>query len=286
MVSLLLLLSFFLNPENSIPEREGRVYSENDLVENRLRTRMTAILQDVAHRPWPLPARAWVMAQTWHDLLFAHWPVATASLRPLVPAPLTIDTFDGQAWLAVVPFRMSGVRLRGTPAMPWLSAFPELNVRTYVTCDAKPGVWFFSLDADNPLAVAIAGAWFHLPYCRARMRCSERDGWIEYASQRVHSGAAKAALQGRYRPVGPAFLPQAGTLEHFLTERYCLYTVDENGRLIRGEIHHPPWPLQCAESELECNTMAESLGIARESPPLLHFARRQGVLVWPPGKTA
>src|ERR1700687_6083754 len=130
---------------------------------------MMASLQDVAHRPWPLPARGWVMAGTWRDLLFAHWPVATTSLRPLVPARLRIDTFDGQAWLAVVPFRMSGVRLRGTPAMPWLSAFPELNVRTYVRCGAKPGVWFFSLDAGNPLAVGIARAWFHLPYYRAWM---------------------------------------------------------------------------------------------------------------------
>jgi uncharacterized protein len=247
---------------------------------------MMAILQDVARRPWPLPARAWVMAQTWHDLLFAHWPVATTSLRPLVPARLTIDTFDGQAWLAVVPFRMSGVRLRGTPAMPWLSAFPELNVRTYVTCDAKPGVWFFSLDAGNPLAVGIARAWFHLPYYRARMRCSERDGWIEYASQRDHSGAAEAALQGRYRPVGPTLQRQPGTLEHFLTERYCLYTVDGSGRLIRGEIHHPPWTLQRAEAQWERNTMAESLDISLMSNPLLHFARRQDVLVWPPGKIA
>lgn len=247
---------------------------------------MMAILQDVAHRPWPLPAHAWVMAQSWHDLLFAHWPVAMASLRPLVTERLTIDTFDGQAWLAVVPFRMTGVRLRGTPALPWLSAFPELNVRTYVTCAAKPGVWFFSLDAGNPLAVAIARAWFHLPYYRARMRCLERDGWIEYASQRVHSGAAAATLQGRYRPVGPLFSPRPGTLEHFLTERYCLYTVDGSGRLVRGEIHHRPWPLQRAEAQWEHNTMAESLGMALNPRPLLHFSRRQDVLVWPPRKIA
>jgi uncharacterized protein len=123
-------------------------------------------LEQVAYQPWPLPAGGWVMAQSWHDLLSAHWPVTAAALRPHIPARLAIDTFDGQAWLGVVPFRMSGVRLRGTPAVPWLSAFPELNVRTYVLADAKPGVWFFSLDAGNAIAAAIAREWFHLPYLR------------------------------------------------------------------------------------------------------------------------
>jgi uncharacterized protein YqjF (DUF2071 family) len=246
---------------------------------------MSRLLDEIAHRPWPLPPGQWIMKQKWHDLLFAHWPVSIELLRSHIPSQLGIDTFDGQAWLAVVPFRMSGVRLRGTPAFPWLSAFPELNMRTYVTYGAKPGVWFFSLDAGNPLAVEIARAWFHLPYFRARMRCSEHNGWIEYASQRAHSGAPAAALHARYRAVGPSFFSRQGTLEHFLTERYCLYALDGQGRLFRGEIHHPPWPLQRAEAEFERNTMAESLGIHLDLPPLLHFARRQDVVVWPPRKT-
>src|SRR5271154_2737716 len=112
---------------------------------------MRVDLAQTAHRPWPLPAGPWVMAQSWHDLLFAHWPVEAAVLRPLLPPALQIDTFGQQAWLAVVPFRMTGVRLRGTPALPWLSAFPELNVRTYVTTDGKPGGWFFSLDAASAI---------------------------------------------------------------------------------------------------------------------------------------
>src|SRR5579859_5771812 len=144
---------------------------------------MSANLEQIAHRPWPLPAGRWVMAQNWHDLLFAHWPLPAAILRPHVPARLEIETFGGQAWLGVVPFRMSGVRLRGTPAVPWLSAFPELNVRTYVVADGKPGVWFFSLDAANPMAVAIARAWFHLPYFRACMSCTgTMDGLSTAAS--------------------------------------------------------------------------------------------------------
>jgi uncharacterized protein len=226
------------------------------------------------------------MAQSWHDLLFAHWPVDAAVLRPLLPSQLQIDTFEGQAWIAVVPFRMTGVRLRGTPSLPWLSGFPELNVRTYVTNGGKPGVWFFSLDAGHPLAVTIARAWFHLPYFRARMSCEEQEGWIHYQSERTHDRAPAAELKGRYRPVGGVFSQQRGTLEYFLTERYCLYTADRRGHIIRGEIHHLPWRLQRAEAELAKNSMAEPLRITLESRTLLHFARRQDVLVWPPGKIA
>jgi uncharacterized protein YqjF (DUF2071 family) len=244
---------------------------------------MGANLEQVAHRPWPLPAGGWVMAQSWHDLLFAHWPVPEAVLRAHIPARLSIDTFGGQAWLGVVPFRMSGVRLRGTPAVPWLSAFPELNVRTYVAAGGKPGVWFFSLDAGNALAVAVARSWFHLPYFRARMSCEACGGWIEYESQRTHRSAASGVLKGRYRPVGAVFSAKPGSLEHFLTERYCLYTVDGAGRVIRGEIHHEPWPLQVAEAQLPKNTMAEAAGLSLPAQkPLLHFARRQDVVVWPP----
>jgi uncharacterized protein YqjF (DUF2071 family) len=240
-------------------------------------------LDRTAHRPWPLPSGPWIMAQSWHDLLFAHWPIDPALLRPHIPAALQIDTFDGQAWIAVVPFRMSGVRLRATPALPWLSAFPELNVRTYVVADRKPGVWFFSLDAQNSVAVAAAHAWFHLPYFRARMHCEDHEGWIHYSSERTHPGAPPAALQVNHRPVAEIFEANPGTLEHFLTERYCLYAADSNGRISRGEIHHQPWQLQIAEAQFQQNSMTEAAGIALPSQePLLHFARRQDVVVWSP----
>ncbi|MGH9677887.1 MAG: YqjF family protein [Candidatus Acidiferrum sp.] len=244
---------------------------------------MSGILDVIAHRPWPLPRGPWIMVQTWHDLLFAHWPVPAEALRPHIPARLEIDTFEGQAWMGVVPFRMSGVRLRGTPAVPWLSDFPELNVRTYVVADGKPGVWFFSLDAANPLAVTIARAWFHLPYFRARMNCGERDGWIHYSSERTHRGAPEAFLHGRFRTIRKPFFAKQGTLEHFLTERYCLYASDGRGRILRGEIHHAPWALQLAEAEFTSNSMAETAGFSLPAQePLLYFSRRQDVLVWQP----
>ena len=244
---------------------------------------MPDILDRTAHRPWPLPAGPWVMAQSWHDLLFAHWRIDAALLRPHIPAALELDTFEGQAWIAVVPFRMSGVRLRFTPALPWLSAFPELNVRTYVVAESKPGVWFFSLDAGNPLAVAMARAWFHLPYFRARMNCQDASGWIHYASERTHRGVPAGVLETKYRPTGEIFEAGRETLEHFLVERYCLYAADPSGRIHRGEIHHPPWHLQAGEAELTRNTMVEAAGLAHPShKPLLHFARRQDVVVWAP----
>src|SRR5579864_3295886 len=187
---------------------------------------MADLLEASAHRPWPRPRGPWVMTQSWHDLLFAHWPVDAAVLRAKIPPQLEIDTFMGQAWIAVVPFRMSGVRLRGTPSVPWLSKFPELNVRTYVVAENKPGVWFFSLDAGNFLAVAVARAWFHLPYFRAHMSCGQRDGWVHYKSERTHGDGRDAILHGKYRPIGGAFESRPGSLEHFLTERYCLYATD------------------------------------------------------------
>jgi uncharacterized protein len=165
--------------------------------------------------------------------------------------------------------------------------FPELNVRTYVVADGKPGVWFFSLEAENFFAVAIARAWFHLPYFRARMSCEEHDGSIHYKSARTHGAGPEAILEGRHRAFGKTFESKPGSLEHFLTERYCLYTADGEGRIIRGEIHHPPWTLQSAETEFTRNTMSEAAGISLPGQnPLLHFARRQDVVVWAPQRLA
>jgi uncharacterized protein YqjF (DUF2071 family) len=227
------------------------------------------------------------MAQSWHDLLFAHWRVDAALLRPHVPTALEIDTFEGQAWIAVVPFRMSGVRLRWSPSLPWLSAFPELNVRTYVVAEGKPGVWFFSLDAGNPAAVAIARRWFHLPYFCARMKCQDAHGWIQYASERTHRDAPAGILEAKYRPAGEIFEAARGTREHFLTERYCLYATDPRGRIYRSDIHHDPWQLQIAGAEFALNTMTEAAGLALPPhQPLLHFARRQDVVAWAPQRIA
>jgi len=228
------------------------------------------VLAAVGHRPWSLPGGPWVMAQSWVDLLFAHWPVAVEQLQRLVPEPIPIDTFDGTAWLGITPFEVVEPRPRGLPPLP---RFPELNVRTYTTLGGKPGIWFFSLDAGSLAAVWGARLTYRLPYFRAQMAIA-RESAIRYRSARTG-----ARFAGTYAPVGPARIPVPGTLEHFLTERYCLYT-RFGGRVLRAEIHHPPWPLQPAAATLEENTMAPVALPAVE--PLLHFARRQDVLIWPP----
>src|SRR5258706_5444846 len=258
-----------------------------EAVERRASNTVTSLFDRTAHRPWPLPSGPWIMAQSWHDLLFAHWAVDVDMLRPHIPEKLEIDTFDGRAWLGIVPFSMTGVRLRWTPPLPGLSAFPELNVRTYVTAQDKPGVWFFSLDAANALAVAAARLTFHLPYFRARMRRNEIGGWIEYQSHRSHPGAREAEFEGRYRGDGERFEPTRGTLVHFLTERYCLYSAASRGRMYRGEIHHPPWLLQVAEARFMQNSMAEAAGLSIPAElPLLHFAPRQDMVALAPERIA
>jgi uncharacterized protein YqjF (DUF2071 family) len=240
--------------------------------------------QDHAHRPWPAPARPWSVFMRWHELLFIHWPVPAAALRPFVPAGLELDTFGGEAWLAVVPFRMSGIRRRPLPAVPGTAAFPELNVRTYVTAAGagKPGVWFFSLDAANRLAVRVARWQFHLPYFDAAMSCTRAaGGTVDYRSTRTHRRAAPAGFEARYRPTGPTARAAPGSLEHFLTERYCLYSANRTGHVFRGEIAHVPWPLQPAGCDVARNTMADPIGLKLpDVKPLLHYADVLDVVAW------
>ena len=232
-------------------------------------------------RPWALPGGPWVMAQNWHDLLFAHWEVPVEKMRELVPRELELDTYDGRAWIGLVPFTMSRVRLRGMPGLPWLSTFPELNVRTYVTCGEKPGVWFFSLDAANRIAVTIARRWFHLPYFHAEMRAEAASGGIKYSSRRREENFEEFAA--RYAAKGASFAAKPGTIEYFLTERYCLYAQRPDGALLRAEIHHAPWALQGATASIDTNSMTKSLGIElRDEPALIHFAKLQKVVVWQP----
>lgn len=232
-------------------------------------------------RTWPVPKRSYAMRMNWHDLLFAHWPFEPHEIQTLLPPNVTVETFDKKAWLAVVPFRMTDVAPRHIPAIPGLSAFPELNIRTYVTFEGKPGVWFFSLDATNPIAVRVARLAFHLPYMDARMSIVKTRGWYEYSSQRSRKrDDAPTDFVGRYRPTSDKFFAEPGTLEHWLTARYCLYTADRKGRILRGEIDHPPWPLQKAELEVTENTMLDWLNLEAEGQPHLLFSQCVEVRAW------
>lgn len=231
-------------------------------------------------RPWPRPTRPWVLPMGWHDLLFAHWPVPAAPLRERLPAGLELDTHEGRAWIGVVPFRMTGIRPRGLPPVPGVSAFAELNVRTYVVADGKPGVWFFSLDAASRIAVRVARGVFGLPYFDAAMECRAEGESVDYASERTHAGAPAARFRGRYGPTGPVFHSAPGSLEEWLTERYCLYGAGHRG-VFRMEIDHVRWPLQPARARFDVVEMTALAGVELPScDPHLLFARRLDVVAW------
>ena len=239
---------------------------------------------EVTHRPWPLPSGPWIMAQRWTDLLFAHWPVDPQALRAIVPASLPLDLFENRAWISIAAFFLSHLRARWLPALPLISEFPELNVRTYVTLGGKPGVYFFSLDAGSALAVAAARTTYFLPYFRASMNIrAAADGTLQYNSRRTDSRGRPAELIARYRPTGPISRAKPGSLDHWLTERYCLYAIDHAARVRRADIHHHQWPLQPADAEISLNTMASAAGIELPNvAPRLSFSSRLDVVVWAP----
>jgi uncharacterized protein YqjF (DUF2071 family) len=215
------------------------------------------------------------MGQTWEDLLFAHWRVPVEELRTHVPPELEVEEFDGSGWVGVTPFRLTALRGRGMLPSPKISEFLELNVRTYVTAQEKPGIWFFSLDASSRLAVEAARRTYRLPYFHARMSATRRADRIAYECARIEE--AGRVFSGRYRPEGAVFHAEPGTLEWFLTERYCLYTTDR-GALARAEIHHELWPLQPAEAEIDLVSISP---VELRGDPVLHFSRRQDVVIWP-----
>jgi uncharacterized protein YqjF (DUF2071 family) len=249
-----------------------------------MRARFTppaAILADAGHRPWPLPRGPWRGFMRWSSLAFLHWPVPADALRPHLPPELELDTFDGRAWIGVVPFRMEGVRHRGLPPVPTAADFAEVNVRTYVRGGGRAGVWFFSLDAASRLAVRGARWGLGLPYFDAAMRMRRDGDAVDYRSVRTHRGAPAAELRARYRPAGEPYHAAPGTLDHWLTERYRLFGRRRSGRVYGIDVHHAPWPLQRAEVEIERNTMAAASGIhLPDAPPLAHFASPVDVLAW------
>ncbi len=249
---------------------------------------MADILRTTAHRPYPLPTEPWRMAQRWNDLLFAHWPIPPSAIAPLLPSGLDLDTFDGNAWVGVVPFWMDRVRTRvagqQTITIPSTGSFSELNLRTYVRSrrSGLHGVYFFALEAASALAVIGARTLFHLPYFYASMhRQSVPGGVTHYTSRRLLTRAS-VRFEARYRSLGSTPSPGApGTLGHFLTERYCLFTSFQN-KILVGDIHHLPWPLEAAEVEIVHNDLPLAHNIVLPSqPPLLHYARELEVFIWP-----
>ncbi len=224
-----------------------------------------------------------VMRQDWRDLLFLHWRVSQDAVQALLPPNLSVDTFGGDAYIGLVPFTMRNVRPTGFPAVPWLSHFHEINVRTYVHVNGEPGVWFFSLDAANPIAVAIARVLFHLPYYQAAMRLFRGGNEIRYVSQRRHPGERNAESVIRYTPTGTVRPATPGTLDYFLCERYLLYS-GNGDRLFSGRVHHTPYPLRAASIHDLSDTLIAAAGFpgsADSQPAHIAYASHVSVEIFP-----
>lgn len=246
--------------------------------------RVRTALSEARHRPWPLNPRPWVMVQSWHDLLFAHWAISPSALARHVPAPLKLDTFDGDAWLGVVTMRITGARPRAFPPLPGTTRAFELNVRTYVSFEGKPGVLFLSLDSSNLTHVAGARL-LRLPYFPARISMHRSAEVLAFSSRR-RVWERDAGFHAIYSAAGPSFNAEPGSLDAFLLERYALYTASARG-LHRLDIQHPPWRLQPARGEIEQISVVSADGVeVPKSAPLLHFAARQDMLMWLPHRVA
>ena len=234
--------------------------------------------------PGRRPTRKPAGYHRWHDLLFLHWRVPAELVAPLVPRPLEIDTWDGAAWICLVPFRLSGVRPRWGCPLPRVSAFIETNVRTYVHLDGRdPGVWFFSLDASNPLAVWAARTFWRLNYLWSRMSLEQHDHGIVYRGRRRNDGAGyRIAIETQHSTNGSPLRAQRGTLDHFLVERYLFYSSWSPGQLRRGQVHHAPYELSPVRLvEFEQNLLAADGLTSPGAPEHVAFSRGVDVAVYP-----
>lgn len=211
--------------------------------------------------------------QRWSDLLFLHWQVAADAVQATLPPGLFVDTFEGTAYLGIVPFFMKRIRPAWLPPLPWVSWFLELNVRTYVHDRAgRPGVWFYSLDCNQPLAVLVARRFFHLPYFHAKMRATSRAGAIQYLSQR--RGKPTPSSFAWHAPSGDPWEAAPGSLEFFLVERYALFSADPSGALHCGRVHHPPYRISQAVAPEFSVEPARQAEFELAGPPLSALCAR------------
>lgn len=239
------------------------------------------ILHTTAHRSHALPPSPWLMTQRWDHLLFMHLPVSAKAVEALIPKSLELDTYEGNAWISIIPFQINDMHLRKLPPLPYLRSLLELNVRTYVKKRDRKGVYFFSLDADK-LPAVLGARIFAIPYFYAKMNNVKKDETIHYQSQR--RGNQEVIFKGSYRPISEPFFPETGSLNHWLMERYFLWADRENS-LYRGDIHHKPWAIQEAEVNIEKENMIPA--IKREAilgDPIFHYVSSKRVLFWLPEK--
>jgi uncharacterized protein len=217
----------------------------------------------------------WLVAQRWEQFLFAHWPVARSQVAAHLPRGVEVDVREGTAWLSIVAFVMVGTRSCGPPWWPVLAPIPELNVRTYVRVDGQPAIWFLSLDATSTLFASVGRALYGMPYRTTPMSVAVERGAVRYDAP---------CFSATYAPSGPARTAEPGTLEHFLVERYRLYS-RRRGRLVTAEVMHDPWRLSPAGAEIELNELAPA-GVELVGDPILHFCAGVSAVISAPVRVA
>jgi uncharacterized protein YqjF (DUF2071 family) len=252
-----------------------------------------SLLYAVEHRPWLPPDSHWLLSQSWNDVLLLHFAMKPETLRRLVPEELTLELYEGVAWLTISPFSASHVRPSGVPPLPGISFSSQISVRTYVTMGGKPGIYYFSMDTTNLSTVWFARMFFRMQYWHSSIQVSgatinspkTQNAEIHFRARRLHGPAAQngaARLDVEYAPEGAPTRARTGSLNEFLTERYCVYSCHRKS-FYRTEIHHQPWPLQQVQVDLRDNSMAEPLGLTLpEEPELCHFSRSLKMLTWAP----
>ncbi|MFC4619557.1 YqjF family protein [Camelliibacillus cellulosilyticus] len=239
------------------------------------------LLDETEHRPFPLPSKRYIMRQTWRNLLFLHWPIPFEKLRPHIPSSLQIDTFNGTAWIGIILFVLEGIYPRGISFISLTPKFPEINVRTYVKRDGKPGIYFMSIDVENWASLKIAKRWYRLPYHSAQISFRKEGRIFHCHSIRKGIGNNSISFEGKYAPVSEVYLSKKGTLDHWLTERYCLFSSKNKVGIYCGEIHHQPWPLQKAEIEVVKNTLFTPFHFdLSEVRPIAYFSTGVDSLMW------
>jgi uncharacterized protein YqjF (DUF2071 family) len=215
----------------------------------------------------------WLLTMQWHDICFMHWRAEVTVLERALPAGVELDRFQGDAWLSVVPFRMTDVRVRATPVFAGFGSVPEINLRTYVRVGDVPGVWFFSLDAQSPIAVRSARLMTALPYFDASIVARERNGTIDYASRRTARGVVPGAFRSTYTPCLDTREASVGSLDAFLHERYRFFS-QRGSRLLSAQLHHVPWTLHSVLADIEENTLGDLIDYPLlRTPDLVTFAR-------------
>lgn len=239
------------------------------------------LINDIAHRSSPLPSKNWVMKHTWSNLLFLHWPIHPSKLRPYIPSPLQIDTYDGFAWLGVVVFVIEGIYLRGLSNISLVPIIQEVNVRTYVRYGEKTGVYFLSLDANHWSTYTIAKHWYRLFYHPAKISIQDKENIFHIESIRKGKAETPIMLKGMYTPLAAEYIPKVGMVDHWVTERYCLYSTRNGKDIYCAKIHHRPWVLQQAEFEIETNTLFMPFYMdLRGAKPIAHFSKGVDALIW------